>query len=113
MAIAASATFPDRINAVASFHGGNLVTDAPTSPHLGVPRIRAEVYIAAAENDRSYPPEMGARLERALTDVGVTFSTETYPAAHGWMIPDFPVYDHAAAGRGWSVLIALFKRKLC
>ena len=39
MAIAAAAAFPDRIIAGASFHGGDLATDAPTSPHLGAPRL--------------------------------------------------------------------------
>ena len=112
MAIAAAAAYPDRFAAVASFHGGNLATDAPTSPHLGAKRLRAEVYIAAAENDRSYPADMAERLEAALTEAGVSFRGETYPAAHGWMMPDFPVYDHEAAERGWTELTALFQRTL-
>jgi carboxymethylenebutenolidase len=112
MAIAAAAAFSDRFAAVASFHGGNLATDAPTSPHLNAPHIKAEVYIAAAENDRSYPPEMAARLESALTNADVSFSTETYPAAHGWMMPDFPVYDRDAAERGWSELNSFYHRTL-
>ena len=110
MAIAAAAAFPDRFAAIASFHGGNLATDAPTSPHLGAPQLKAEVYIAAAESDRSYPPEMAARMEAALTDAGVSFREETYPAAHGWMMPDFPVYDRDAAERGWSELKSMFRR---
>ena len=112
MAIAAAAAFPDRVAAVASFHGGGLATDAPTSPHLGAPRLTAEVYVAAAEDDRSYPPEMAARFEAALTEAGVRFRSETYPAAHGWMMPDFPVYDPEAAARGWSELKAMFSRIL-
>ena len=112
MAIAAAAAFPDRVAAVASFHGGNLATDAPTSPHLGAPRIKAEVYIAAAQTDRSYPPEMAARLEAALTEAAVRFRTGTYPAAHGWMMPHFPVYGRDAAERGWGELLALFARTL-
>ncbi len=112
MALAAAGTYPDRFAAVASFHGGNLATDAPASPHLFAPKLKAEVYIAAAENDRSYPPEMAERLEKALTQDNVRYSTETYPAAHGWMKPDFPVYDHAAAERGWVEMLALFARNL-
>lgn len=110
MAIAAAAAFPDRFGAVASFHGGGLATDAPTSPHLGAPQLKANVYIVAAADDRSYPPEMASRLEAALTDAGVRFRSETYPAAHGWMMPDFPVYDRDAAERGWSELNRVFKR---
>jgi carboxymethylenebutenolidase len=112
MALAAAGTYPDRFAAVASFHGGNLATDAPTSPHLLAPKLKAEVYIAGAENDRSYPPEMAERLEKALAECGVRHSTETYPAAHGWMKPDFPVYDHVAAERGWVEMLALFARNL-
>lgn len=112
MAIAAAGTYPDRFAAVASFHGGNLATDTPTSPHRFAPKLKAEVYIAAAENDGSYPPDMAKRFETALTEAGVHFSAETYPAAHGWMKPDFPVYDHAAAERGWSAMLAIFDRNL-
>ncbi|MCJ2085754.1 dienelactone hydrolase family protein [Methylobacterium sp. E-005] len=112
MALASAGTYPDRFAAVASFHGGNLATDAPTSPHLFAPKLKAEVYIGAAENDGSYPPAMAARLEAALTEAGVQFTTETYPAAHGWMMPDFLVYDPAASERGWVSMRDLFHRTL-
>ena len=108
MAIAAAGAYPDRIAAVASFHGGNLATDKPDSPHLSVPRLRAELYIAAAENDASFPPAMAERLEQALDKAHVRYRAETYPDAHGWMKPDFPVYDEAAAERGWRAMLALF-----
>ena len=112
MALASAGTYPDRFGAVASFHGGNLATDAPTSPHLFAAKLEAEVYIAAAENDDIYPSEMAERLENALTQAGVRYRTETYPAAHGWMMPDFPVYDRTAAERGWTEMLALFSRNL-
>ncbi|MDP9086398.1 MAG: dienelactone hydrolase family protein [Pseudomonadota bacterium] len=112
MAIAAAGTWPDRFCAVASFHGGRLATDEPTSPHLFAPRLSAEIYVAAAENDSSYPPEMAASFEAALDSAGVRYSAETYPAAHGWMMPDFPVYDHGEAERGWTELLRFFARSL-
>jgi carboxymethylenebutenolidase len=113
MAIAAAATFPERFAAVASFHGGRLATDAPTSPHLLAPKLRAEVYLGVAENDQSYPPEMAAKLEQALTAANVRYRSETYAgAAHGWMMTDFPVFNPAAAERGWKALLALFARNL-
>ncbi len=112
MALAAAGTYPDRFAAVASFHGGNLATDAPTSPHLFAPKLKAEVYVAAAENDGSYPPDMAERLETSLTQANVRYTAETYPAAHGWMMPDFPVYDPVAAERGWVEMLALFGRSL-
>ena len=113
MAITAAGTFADRFSAVASFHGGNLATDAPTSPHRLASKLEAELYVAGADNDGSYPPAMAERLEQALTDAGVTHSAEIYEgAAHGWMVTDFPVYDAALAQRGWDAMLALFARRL-
>lgn len=70
------------------------------------------VTIAAAENDASYPPDMAARFEAALDEAGVRYRAETYPAAHGWMKPNFPVYDHDQAERGWAKMLDLFTRTL-
>lgn len=112
IAIAMAATRPDRFAAVASFHGGNLATDAPDSPHTYAPRLQAELYIAAAENDQHYPPAMADTFERALRGANVRYSAHTYPAAHGWMKPDFPVYDAAASERGWREMLSFFKRTL-
>ena len=113
MALTVAGTFPERVAAAISFHGGNLATDGELSPHLLAPRIEAEVYVAGADEDHSYPPEMADRLEVALTEAGVTHRCEIYPgAAHGWMKPDFPIYDEAAAERGWSEMLALFGRTL-
>lgn len=112
MAVTAAGAHPDRFGAVASFHGGRLATESPASPHRLAPRIEAELYVAAAENDDSYPPEMAARFEAALAAAGVRYRAETYPARHGWMMPDFPVHDRAQAERGWTEMLALFARTL-
>jgi carboxymethylenebutenolidase len=113
MAIAAAATYPDHFAAVASFHGSDLATDDATSPHLMARRLKSEIYIAAAENDKFYPPAMADRFEAALSEAGVRFRAETYIGAlHGWMKPDFPVFDEAASERGWTEMLALFDRSL-
>jgi carboxymethylenebutenolidase len=113
MAIVSAATYPDRFAAVASFHGGNLASDAPTSPHRFVPTLKAELYVAAAQDDRHYPEDMAQRFETALAAAGVRYRAETYTgASHGWMKPDFPVYNEQAAERGWKELLALLKRTL-
>ncbi len=112
LALAAAARHPARFAAVASFHGGRLATDAPASPHWLVPALTAEVYIASAENDDSYPPAMAQRFEAALAAAGVRHASEEYPAPHGWMVPDFPVHDAACAERGWQAMRALFARTL-
>ncbi len=113
MAIAAAGTYPDRVAAAVSFHGGRLATDEPDSPHLLAPKIAAEVYVAGADKDGSYPPEMHERLKQAFDEAGVNYRAEIYEGAlHGWMKPDFPIYDEAAAERGWREMLALFGRAL-
>ncbi|MGI4878062.1 MAG: dienelactone hydrolase family protein [Janthinobacterium lividum] len=112
MAITAAGTLPDRFAAVASFHGGNLATNAADSPHRYALTLKAEVYIAAAENDGSYPLAMAEQFEHALEQAHVPFRSESYPAAHGWMMPDFPVYDEGAAKHGWREMPAFFARTL-
>ena len=113
MALAAAGTWPDRVAAAASFHGGYLACDKIDSPHLLAPKIKAEVYVAAADRDPSYPPEMAVRMENALTEAGVNHRCELYEGAlHGWMQPDFPIYNEDAAERGWRELLALFARNL-
>ncbi len=113
MALSVAGAYPDRIAAAASLHGGGLATDSPMSPHLRAPTIAGEVYVAGADEDDSYPPEMAARLEQALTDADVAHRCEIYAGAkHGWTMPDFPIYDEPAAERAWNELFALFDRTL-
>ena len=112
MAIASAGTYPARFAAVASFHGGNLATEAFDSPHTYASKLEAELYIAAAANDDSYPRAMVEIFESALMQAKVRYGGDTYPAAHGWMKPDFPVYDHEQAERGWHALLAFFGRTL-
>jgi carboxymethylenebutenolidase len=47
MSLTAAGTYPDRILAAASYHGPRLATDAPESPHLLAPKMRAKVYVQA------------------------------------------------------------------
>jgi carboxymethylenebutenolidase len=112
MSLTAAGTYPDRIAATASFHGGRLATDAPESPHLLAPKMKSRVYIAGAVEDSSFPDDMKARLETALTSAGVDHKVETYPAKHGWVFRDTPAFDSAAAERHWDSMLALFDSTL-
>jgi carboxymethylenebutenolidase len=112
MSLTAAGTYPERIAATASYHGGRLATDAPDSPHLLAPKMKSRVYVAGAIEDGSFPDEMKARLEDALTRAGVDHTIETYPAKHGWVFRDTPVFDAAAAERHWQTLVALFDATL-
>jgi carboxymethylenebutenolidase len=108
-ALLVAGRFPERVGAVASFHGGRLADDAdPDSPYRLADRLQAAVYVAAAQDDPSFPPEQYARLEAALSAAGVDHTMEVYPAAHGFAVPDNPTYDPAAEERHWAALAALF-----
>jgi len=112
-ALTAAGAYPDRFAAIASFHGGNLATDAPDSPHLFLGEVSGEVYVAGAVEDSSFPDEQKARLEAALTVAGVDHRVETYAGAkHGFAVPDLPVYDEAAAARHWNATFVLFAERL-
>ncbi len=112
MSLTAAGTYPAQIVAAASYHGGRLASDAPDSPHLLASKMRARIYVAGAIEDQSFPDDMKARLEQALTAAGVDHRIETYQARHGWVFRDFPIYDAAAAERHWQSLTALFDAKL-
>jgi carboxymethylenebutenolidase len=112
MSLTAAGTYPERIAATASYHGGRLATDAPDSPHRLASKIRSRVYVAGAIEDQSFPDDMKKRLEDALTAAGVDHKIETYQAKHGWVFRDTPVYDAAAAERHWQTMVALFDAKL-
>ncbi|HEY1753257.1 MAG TPA: dienelactone hydrolase family protein [Caulobacteraceae bacterium] len=109
----AAAAYPDRIAAAAGFHGGRLATDAPDSPHLGAPKIKAKVLVAGADEDAGFPPEQADKLREALTAAGVKNEVTIYPGAkHGYTMPDLPVYNEGAAERHWTEMLALFDETL-
>ena len=112
LSLTAAGTYPQRIAAAASYHGGRLATDAPDSPHRLAGKIKARVYVAGASEDASFPDDMKARLEQALTEAGVDHTLETYPARHGWVFRDTPVFDAPAAERHWQSLLALLEATL-
>jgi carboxymethylenebutenolidase len=112
-ALNAAATYPDRIKAAASFHGGNLASDAADSPHRKAASIKARVYVGTSGVDRSFPPEQSARLAEALRVAEVDHVIENYVGmAHGWCVPDHSVYDAAGAGRHWKRLTTFFAETL-
>ncbi len=113
MAMHAAAACPDTIAAVASFHGGGLFNDGPTSPHLTLPRIKARLYFAHATNDRSMPEEAIAKLEQALASWGGKYESETYKGAHhSWTSSDSPVYNPPQAERAFHKLLELLRTTL-
>jgi carboxymethylenebutenolidase len=102
---------PDRVYALAGFHGARLATDDPDSPHLGVGVITGELYLAYADDDPSMPAEQIAKLDAALDAAGVTHTSEVYAGApHGFSMSDTAAYDEEAEKRHWVNLFALLER---
>ncbi|MGK9051770.1 dienelactone hydrolase family protein [Neorhizobium petrolearium] len=112
-ALTAAARYPDRIRAAASFHGGNLASDAEDSPHRLANKIKARVYVGVAGVDNSFPPEQSARLAEALRIGGVDHAIENYVGmAHGWTVPDHGVYDRTGSERHFKRLLTLLEEAL-
>jgi carboxymethylenebutenolidase len=112
MAVRAAAARHGTVAAAASFHGGNLCTGKPDSPHLSLPRIKAELYFGHATDDHSMPRDAIDRLDAALKDWGRTYTAKTYDAGHGWTVPDHPAYNADEAEAAHRALLALLKRAL-
>ena len=103
----------EAVGAAASFHGGGLaVRDSAESPHLRAGDITAAVYVAGAVEDSSFTDDQRELLETALTEHGVSHLIETYPAHHGFAVPDNDTFDESAASRHWDALADLYGRAL-
>ena len=105
---------PDRVGAVASFHGGGLVGkpgDA-NSPHLLAAKTQASFLIAIAENDDKQSPKDKDVLRETFGAAKRPAEIEVYPAAHGWCPPDSQVYSEPQAERAWTRLLALYSKAL-
>lgn len=108
-----AAAFPDRIGAGASFHGANLVTDKPSSPHLLVPKLKAQYLFAIAENDDQRQPDAKNVLRAAFAKAQLPAEVEVYAGAlHGWCPPDNKVYNAEQAEKAWSRLLVTLKTAL-
>ena len=108
-----AAAHPDRVAALAGFHGGGLATDDPESPHRSAGALRAELYFGHADQDPSMSADQIATLDAALDDAGVKHRTEVYSgAAHGYTMSDTPIYDEQAAERHFTALFDLLDRTL-
>jgi carboxymethylenebutenolidase len=104
---------PDRVGAAGSFHGGGLVTDKPSSPHLLIPKMKADYLVCIADNDDKAQPDAKDVLKKAFADAKLKSEVEVYTGAqHGWCPPDAAVYNKDAAEKAWSRLLEHFKTAL-
>jgi carboxymethylenebutenolidase len=113
IAFRTSAAVPDRVGAVASFHGGGLVNDTPNSPHLLAAKTHAQFLIAIASNDDQRSPKEKDVLKETFAKANLPAEIEVYEgAAHGWCPPDSTVYNEPQAEKAWTRLLALYGKAL-
>src|SRR3989442_2621006 len=119
LVVRTAAAVPNRVGAGASFHGGGLVTDQPTSPHLLAPKIKARMYFGIAADDDMRQPDAKDKLKAAFAAAKVPAEIEVYSnSLHGWCVPDMPaqpgmpIYNKPDAERAWTKLVALYKMAL-
>lgn len=110
-AMRTAAAHPDRVAAVAGFHPGFVVGDAPDSLHRLIPTLTAEVHLGLAEGDLT--PEIVGELYQALDAAGVGHTTEIYPdTTHGFTMADTDAFSAAGLQRHWDRLLDLLGRTL-
>jgi carboxymethylenebutenolidase len=108
-----AAAVPDRVGAVATFHGGGLVTDKPNSPHLEAAKTHAQFLIAIAANDDARAPTDKDVMKDTFAKANLPAEIEVYVgSAHGWCPPDSHVYNEALAEKAWSRLLVLYGKAL-
>jgi len=113
IAFRTAAAVPDRVGAVASFHGGGLVTTMPNSPHLQAAKTKAQFLIQIAENDDQRAPTEKDVLKDTFAKANLAAEIEVYAgAAHGWCPPDSQVYNEPQAEKAWARLLALYGKAL-
>lgn len=112
IAFRTAAAVPDRVGAVASFHGGGLVTDKPNSPHLQAAATKAEFLIAIASNDDARSPNDKTVLKETFAKANLPAEIEVYSGAHGWCPPDSRVYNEPDAEKAWKRLLDLYGKAL-
>lgn len=113
IAFRTAAAVPDRVGAVASFHGGGLVRDTADSPHLQAAKSKAQFLVAIAANDDQRAPNDKTVLKETFAQANRPAEIEVYEgSAHGWCPPDSRVYNEALAEKAWSRLLALYAKAL-
>ena len=107
-----AAAVSDRVGAVAAFHPGALVTDAPNSPHLQAARSKAQFLVCLGDNDDKQRPKEKDILRETFQKAGLKLEVEVYMAAHGWCPPDTQMYNAGESQRAWDRLLATYQQAL-
>jgi carboxymethylenebutenolidase len=113
IAFLTAAAMPDRVGAVASFHGAALVTAMPNSPHLQAAKTKAQFLVAIAESDDKTDPNAKTAMKDTFGKANLQAEIEVYTGSiHGWCPPDTNQYNEPLAEKAWGRLLALYGKAL-
>ena len=112
LTLALAKAHPGRMAAAASIHGAWLVRDSADSPHLGLERATAEVYLGWCDNDPTAPAHDRDTIEAALTAAGLTYTLDFYTdAVHGYA-PAGERHHRGAAEQHWERVHDMLLRRV-
>jgi carboxymethylenebutenolidase len=111
-ALQAMADHPDTFVAAALLHPSRCVEDGPDSPHMAVPDLPGEVYVAIGSADHMSPVELNSPLTRAVTGLGARGAVDIHAGVgHGFAVPGAG-YHPTAASASYTAALAMFDRTL-
>ena len=110
--VSCGASYADKILAIASFYGVEILTEKNDSPHLVAHKIKGELYLAFAEKDKWVPKDTLSKIKKNFSKYKNCF-IEVYPSTdHGFAFPERNTYVKEAAEIHWKKLIYLFDKNL-
>ena len=110
--VSCGASYADKISAIASFYGVDILTEKNDSPHLVGHKIKGELYLAFAEKDKWVPKATLGKIKKNFSKYKNCF-IEIYPSTdHGFAFPERNTYVKEAAEIHWKKLIHLFDKNL-
>ena len=110
--VSCGASYANKILAIASFYGVDILTEKDDSPHLIADKIKGELYLAFAEKDKWVPKATLSKIKKSFSKFKNCF-IEVYPSTdHGFAFPERNTYVKEAAEIHWKRLIQLFDKNL-
>jgi carboxymethylenebutenolidase len=111
-AVWTAAAVPERVRAVATFHGAGLVGEEETSPVKVLGQTQASYLFAIARSDDRTSPGDKDALRAAAAAAGRPAEIKVFPADHGWTVSDSPVYNYDQDDASWELLLDLYEGAL-
>ncbi len=107
------AKFANKISAIASFYGVDILTKAEDSAHLFISKIKGELYLGFAEKDIWVSSDVIKKIRASLLNTTTKAEIEIYSNTdHGFAFPSRSTYVKEAEELHWKRLLDLFKRNL-